>query len=68
MKISLKAARVNAEMTQREAAKKINISRDSLLAWENGKTVPQFTYVKALCDLYGVSVDDIFLGKRSTLG
>lgn len=35
MKVSLKAARVNANLTQIEAAKKLNVTKDTIANWEN---------------------------------
>lgn len=57
MKISLKAARVNAEMTQLEAANAIGVSRNTISAWENGKTSPKIDQVVQLCHLYNISLD-----------
>ena len=40
MQISLKAARVNAHLLQREAAEKIGVNTSTLVSWENGKNGP----------------------------
>jgi DNA-binding XRE family transcriptional regulator len=61
MLLSLAAARVNANMTQRAAAKAIGVSRYSIMNWENGKTSPSVTQLKALCREYGIDIDDLFL-------
>ena len=61
MKISLKAARVNAGMTQNEAARKAGVSKSSIINWEKGKTFPTATKMMELCKLYCVTMDDIFL-------
>ena len=37
MKISLKAARVNANFTQQEVANKLQISKHTVINWEKGK-------------------------------
>lgn len=66
MKITLKAARVNAGMTQADVAKKLEVSRCTVLNWENGKQkigIPQFT---ALCAIYNVKSENIFLTRDST--
>jgi DNA-binding XRE family transcriptional regulator len=65
-KISLKAARINAEMTQKEAAKSINICRDTLKNWENGKGEPRASQLKALCNLYNCPENIIFLRRQSS--
>lgn len=58
-KISLKAARVNARLSQREAAKMLGISNKTLCSWENGKTFPDQPMIEKICALYGVTYDMI---------
>ena len=58
-KISLKAARVNAGYSQKEAAVLLEISNKTLCSWENGKTFPGQPMIDKLCELYGVSYDII---------
>lgn len=58
-KISLKAARVNAGLTQNEAAKKIGVTRDTLRNWETGKSSPSVVVFKTIESVYGMSYDDI---------
>ncbi len=59
MKITLKAARVNADMTQEEVAKKLKKSKNTIVNYENGKSTPDIETGKALAALYGCSVDDL---------
>lgn len=66
MKISLKAARVNANMTQEAAAKSIDVHRQSIMAWENGDTPIKTAQLMALCQVYNVSIDNIVLPEKST--
>lgn len=56
-KISLAAARVNAELTQAEVAKKLGIANNTLIRWEKGEDYPKITQMRQLCDLYGVKAD-----------
>ena len=58
-KISLKAARVNAGLSQKEAANKLGISNKTLCSWENGKTYPDQPMIEKVCTLYGVTYDMI---------
>ena len=39
-KISLKAARVNCDLTQKAVAKEIGISEATIIRWEKGRTAP----------------------------
>lgn len=63
LKITLKAARVNAGLKQCESAKSLGISRKTLIRWENGETFPKPEQINALCALYGVSYDNIIFLK-----
>lgn len=58
-KITLKAARVNAGYTQKEAAKKLGISNKTLWSWENGLSAPKATQAGDICVLYGVNYNNI---------
>lgn len=66
MQISLKAARVNAGLTQKEAAQEIGVDVSTIFSWENGKTSPKATHLEALCKLYHMPVDHIFLHEKSS--
>ena len=61
MKITLKAMRVNSNLTQSEVAKKAGISKSTLINWENNKTSPTAVQFCRLCEIYGCSTKDIFL-------
>lgn len=58
-KMTLKAARVNAGFGQKEAAKLLKISNCTLSAWENGRSFPNVEKVKAICEIYGISYNDL---------
>ena len=53
-KITLKAARVNAGLTQEEAAKSLEISVFTLLNYESGKSFPDVKVIKKIEKLYGI--------------
>lgn len=59
MAITLKAARVNANLTQEEAANKLGISRQTLRNYESYRTKPDIEISKKLSELYNLTVDDI---------
>lgn len=67
MKISLKAARVNANITQKESAERLGINRNTISNWEIGKSTPRADQMQELCSLYGVTSDDIFLKRELAL-
>lgn len=65
MPITLKAARVNSNMTQSEAAKKIGITVDTLSNYERGKSYPDVPIIKKIEEVYGLTYSDIiFLPKN----
>ena len=61
LKISLKAARVNANLSQEEVARKMKKSKVTINNWENGKTEIDYGDLNELCRLYSVTMDDILL-------
>ncbi len=63
--ISLKAARANADMTQREWAEKLNVTVDTVLNWENGKSEPKMSQLKQISELSGIPMDFIFVPMKS---
>ncbi len=59
VKISLRAARVNTDFSQKEAADRLGVSSKTLGNWEKGVTFPPADKISAICDLYGVSYDHL---------
>lgn len=64
--ITLKAARVNVNMTLEEVSEKVGVSVPTLSKWENYKTFPTARQLKTLCSLYGQSMDHIFVPDNLT--
>lgn len=67
IKISLAAARVNAVMTQEEVAKKMQVSKSTIINWEKGKKMPGVAQLYFLSNLYKIPIENIFLPFNSTL-
>lgn len=59
VKFSLKAARVNANLSQKTAAKAIGVSNKTLGSWENGITSPPASKIPTICELYCVPYDQL---------
>lgn len=59
LKITIKAARVNAELTQEQAAEKIGVTVKTIQNWESGATSPTMEQGKKLASVYGLTVDNI---------
>lgn len=66
IQISLAAARVNAKLTQEEVARRMKIGKRTIINWEKGVSIPSFSDMKMLSDIYGIPVDNIFLPSKST--
>ena len=58
-KFSLKAHRINAELSQKEVARILGKSNKTISNWENGYSFPKPEDINAICELYKVSYDDI---------
>ena len=59
MQITLKAARVNAGLTQAQVEDKTGYARSTLTSWESGKTYPKADALEKLCKLYDIPVGNI---------
>lgn len=64
MKISIKGARVEKNMTQSQVGKEMGVTKDTISNWERGKTAPTGKQLLKLCELYNVSPSDIFLPEK----
>lgn len=58
-KMTLRAARVNAGLDQKSAAKGLGISNKTLCAWESGKSYPKADKIPGICTLYKITFDDL---------
>ena len=45
LRISLAAARVNAEMTQEDVAREMHVSKNTVVNWEKGKSEPSVSFI-----------------------
>ena len=67
VKMTLKAARVNAGFSQKEAAERLGVSNKTLCKWEKGISFPNAQQIKAICELYQVSYDNIIFLPNDSL-
>lgn len=54
---TIKSLRENAKITQSELAKKLNVTRSSINAWEQGVSVPSTALLVQLAQFFHVSTD-----------
>lgn len=67
MQISLRAARVNAELTLIEAAKKIGIGKDTLMKWEKNSGLVNPIFQERISTAYDMPIDYIFFGPKTRI-
>ena len=68
-KISLRAARVNAGLSQEEMAKRLGVTREAVASWETGRVKIKDIHLYAICHVTGFAPDDLFLpDKVANLG
>jgi len=66
LQISLAAARVNAGMTQEDVARKMGVTKQTIVNWEKGRTAPGIPEMEMLSRIYNIPQDYIFLPVYST--
>jgi len=67
MTLTLKAARVNANLTQNEASKAIGVSTSTLFLWEQGKRYPDAIQIKKIEDVYNIAFADLIFLHDGTI-
>ncbi|MBR3243732.1 MAG: helix-turn-helix transcriptional regulator [Parasporobacterium sp.] len=65
-KMTLKAARVNKDLTQEQAASLLGVTKDVVSNWERRITFPDVIMLGRIEEVYGVSYNDlIFLPEEN---
>lgn len=59
MKYTLKMLRVGKGLKQTDVAVALKVNRKTISAWEKGKSLPAVDVIDAICELFGVSYNDI---------
>lgn len=67
VKITLPAARKNANMTQKDLAIACGVSESTVCNWEKGKSEPTVSQAKKIGELVGFHYDDIIFLPRTTV-
>lgn len=63
----LKDARIESGYTQEQIAEQLDVSRQTISSWENGRTFPDIVSVVSLSDIYDVSLDALIKGDEKML-
>jgi DNA-binding XRE family transcriptional regulator len=59
MAISIKAARVNAGLTQQEVADGVGKTKNTIASYENYTTCPDIQTAQAMAEMFKMTLDDI---------
>ncbi len=59
--------RKKAGLTQMQLAEKLNITDRAISKWETGKSLPDSSIMLELCDVLGISVNDLLCGEVVTM-
>lgn len=59
--IQIKVARAQLDMTQKDLAEAVGISRQTMNAIEQGEYNPTIKLCRAICKVLGKTLDDLFL-------
>lgn len=59
--------RKKANLTQMQLAEKLNITDRAISKWETGKSLPDSSIMLELCDVLGISVNDLLSGEVVTM-
>lgn len=67
IQLTLKAWRVNTNLSREEVANIIGKTERTIYNWENGVQIPDKSNLEKLAEIYHTNSDYIFLGDKSAL-
>ena len=53
-------------LTQDDVAEKLNVTRQTVSKWETNQSTPDFDKIIPLCELYGISADELLKGEKQS--
>lgn len=54
-------------LSQEEVAEKLGVTRQTVSKWETDQSTPDFDKIGPLCELYGISADELLMGKEKNI-
>lgn len=63
--LAMKAARVSKDMTQKELAEVVDVSRQTINMIEKGEYNPTIKLCRAICKALDKTLDELFWGKTN---
>lgn len=59
--------RKSKQLSQEEVADKLNVSRQTISKWETDQSTPDFDKIVPICNLYNITPDELFNGKKEEI-
>ena len=59
---NIKKLRLKSKLTQEELAEKLNVTRQAVSNWENGKTEPDIETLTNIAQIFDISIDELVDG------
>lgn len=56
--------RKSKQLSQEEVANKLNVTRQTVSKWETDQSMPDFDKIIPICELYGISADELLSGVK----
>ena len=56
--------RKDKKITQSELAEKLGVTDKSIGNWENGRNMPDVSLFKPLCNILGITINDLISGEK----
>lgn len=60
----LLALRKAKQLSQEEVADRLNVTRQTVSKWETDQSTPDFDKIIPLCELYGITADELLTGEK----
>lgn len=62
----IQTLRKEQNLTQKELAEQLGVTDRAVSKWENGRGLPEVSLMKPLCDLLGITINELLSGERIT--
>ena len=56
--------RKEKKFTQKELADKLNVTDRVVSHWENGRSIPDVSLYKPICEMFDITVNELLSGER----
>ena len=60
----IQALRKEKELTQKDLAQMLGVTDRAISKWENGRGMPDVSLMKPLCDILGITINELLSGER----